>query len=89
MLVIRRRPGEAIVIGEEIEVQVTEIGPNRVKLCITAPREVAVLRKEVRLTREANLAAAMSMERLSRVSCRFQANISQEGTGGADMGVRS
>jgi carbon storage regulator len=62
MLVIRRRPGESIVIGEEIEVQITEIAPMRVKLCITAPKEIAVLRKEVRLTRDANLAAARALE---------------------------
>ncbi len=61
MLVIRRRAGESILIGDDIEIQVTDIGPSRVKLCISAPKEVPVLRKEVKLTREENLAAAREL----------------------------
>ena len=61
MLVIRRRPGESIRIGNDVEVEVIDCGPHRVKLGIRAPREVAVMRNEVRLTREQNLAAASSM----------------------------
>jgi carbon storage regulator len=77
MLVIRRRPGESIVIGDEIEVQVDEIAPTRVKLCITAPKEIAVLRKEIRLTRDSNLAAAAAMTCLADVARRFQQKPSQ------------
>ncbi len=62
MLVIRRRVGESILIGGSIEIQVTEIGGSRVKLGITAPKDVLVLRKEVELTREENLAAARELE---------------------------
>lgn len=58
MLVIRRRAGESILIGETIEVQVVEITPGRVKLGIAAPPEVLILRKEIRLAAEQNLAAA-------------------------------
>lgn len=61
MLVIRRRAGEALVIGDDIEILVTEIGPSRVKLCISAPREVPVMRKEVKLTREENVAAGREL----------------------------
>ncbi|MGA2325870.1 MAG: carbon storage regulator [Bryobacteraceae bacterium] len=61
MLVIRRRAGESVLIGEDVEIQVTEIGPSRVKLCISAPREVTVLRKEVKLTREENVAAGREL----------------------------
>ncbi len=61
MLVIRRRAGESILIGDDIEIQVTDIGPSRVKLCISAPKEVPILRKEVKLTREENLAAAREL----------------------------
>lgn len=58
MLVIRRRPGESILIGEDIAIEVLEIGPGRVKLGIKAPREVVVLRGEIRLTGETNQLAA-------------------------------
>jgi carbon storage regulator len=58
MLVIRRRAGESILIAEDIEIEVLETGPTRVKLGIKAPKAVAVRRKEVRLTEEQNRAAA-------------------------------
>ena len=58
MLVIRRRPGEAIQIGADVEIVVIECGPGRVRLGIRAPREIAVLRGEVKATRQQNLAAA-------------------------------
>ncbi|MGA2435098.1 MAG: carbon storage regulator [Bryobacteraceae bacterium] len=79
MLVIRRKPGESIVIGDEIEVTVTEITSTRVKLCIAAPKEISVLRKEVQLTRDANRAAAGAIgyfpgSLLGNVSDRLLAN---------------
>jgi carbon storage regulator len=46
LLVIRRRAGETIVIGDDIEVTVIEISPTRVKLAVCAPRAISVLRKE-------------------------------------------
>jgi carbon storage regulator len=72
MLVIRRRAGESILIGEGIEIQVAEIGAGRVKLGITAPPEVTVLRKEVKLTRDQNVVAAqgVSMGRLAELAAR-------------------
>ncbi len=69
MLVIRRREGEAVLIGEDVEVEVLEITPARVKLGIRAPEAVQVLRKELKATREQNLAAArgVSDEGLARL----------------------
>lgn len=61
MLVIRRRAGEAILIGADIEIQVIETSPSRVKLGIVAPPEVLVLRKEIQLARQQNLAAARGL----------------------------
>lgn len=58
MLLVRRRAGESIRIGEDIEIQITEVTPTRVTLGIVAPREIPVVRSEVRLTREQNRAAA-------------------------------
>jgi carbon storage regulator len=84
MLVIRRRPGQSILIGEDIEVQVTEVSPTRVKLCIAAPKEVAVMRKEVRLTREANLAAASGAEKFAELVDRIRKK-SSKGTESAPI----
>jgi carbon storage regulator len=61
MLVIRRRAGESILIGGDIEIHVIDISPGRVKLGITAPSQVLILRKEIELARQENLAAARSL----------------------------
>jgi len=58
MLVIRRRAGEAIRIGEDVEIEVIECCGNRVKLGVRAPRAIPVWRAELKATREQNIAAA-------------------------------
>jgi carbon storage regulator len=58
MLVIRRRSGEALLIGEDIEIEILETGNSQVKLGIRAPKEIVVLRKEIQVTGQENLAAA-------------------------------
>lgn len=58
MLVIRRREGETLLIGDEVEIEILEVGATQVKLGIRAPKHVTVLRKEIRLTGEQNRAAA-------------------------------
>ena len=58
MLVIRRRPGESLFIGDNVEIEVLDSTPSQVKLGIRAPRDVTVLRKEIHLTRRQNLASA-------------------------------
>ena len=61
MLVIRRRAGESVLIDGDIEIEILETTPTRVKLGIKAPKEVTVLRKEVRLTEDHNRAAAQEI----------------------------
>jgi len=47
MLVLTRRPGEQIVIGDNIRLTVVSIGPGRVKLGIDAPPNVRIDRQEI------------------------------------------
>ena len=60
MLMIRRRAGQAILVGDDVEIQIVEISSHRVRLGINAAPHVAVVRKEARLTREQNQLAAAS-----------------------------
>jgi len=47
MLVLTRHPDESLSIGDEIEVTVTELDGEQVKLGIQAPREISVEREEI------------------------------------------
>lgn len=47
MLVISRKPGEKLFIGDEIVVTVLEVKGNRVRLGIDAPADVPLLRSEL------------------------------------------
>lgn len=44
MLVLTRRPGEAVRIGDDIEVAVVEVRGEQVRLAVQAPRDVAIER---------------------------------------------
>jgi len=75
VLVIRRRAGESILIADGIEIEILETASRHVKLGIKAPKSVSVLRKEVRLTQDHNLAAAQAipLDLLGEALARFQA----------------
>jgi carbon storage regulator len=45
MLVLTRRPGEVIKIGEDIEVKVVEVRGEQVRLAIQAPRDLQITRQ--------------------------------------------
>ena len=59
MLVLSRRVGESIVIGDDIKVTVLEVRGDVVRVGVRAPRHVAVHREELwRELEEANRASA-------------------------------
>lgn len=67
MLIIRRKAGESILVGDDIEILVMDLSPGQVRLGIRAPTDVVVLRKEIWLAREQNRAAARAVpEKLLR-----------------------
>lgn len=69
MLVIRRRAGESLLVGDSVEIEILEIAGGQVKLGIRAPKEVAILRNEVHLAAEQNRNASrgVSAERFARL----------------------
>lgn len=46
MLVLTRHPRQVVMIGRDIQILILDVSGNRVRLGITAPREVRVLRQE-------------------------------------------
>jgi len=47
MLVLTRKPGQSIMIGDGVEIQVLSVAGEKVRLGITAPRDVPIFRNEV------------------------------------------
>ena len=61
MLALSRKPGESIVIGNDIEITVLEVKGDQVKIGIDAPKSVPIYRKEIYLQiEESNKEAAKS-----------------------------
>jgi len=49
MLVLGRKKGESIVIDDQIEITITAVEGDTVKLGITAPKQISIHRKEIYL----------------------------------------
>jgi carbon storage regulator len=60
MLIMSRRQGETILIGNDIEIVIAHIGRSRVRVGIRAPRELPVVAQEVKLVGDENRAAAQA-----------------------------
>lgn len=73
MLILTRKVGESVAIGDDIQVSVVEIKGSQVKLGIRAPREVSVHREEIFLKiQEENMRAAqVSKDTLGSVEDLF------------------
>ena len=60
MLILTRRVGETLMIGDSVTVTILGVKGNQVRVGITAPKDIAVHREEIfqRIGREATAAAA-------------------------------
>lgn len=58
MLILYRKKGDSILIGDNITISVIESNTDGVRLAIDAPREVSILRKELMEAAEVNREAA-------------------------------
>ena len=58
MLILRRRAGETLLIGDDIKITVMDVYEGGVRLAIDAPKSVPVLRSELLQVADANRNAA-------------------------------
>ena len=71
MLILRRKSGESIVIGEDIRVTVLDINEGSVRLAIDAPKVIPILRSELLQAADANRDSAVTEQAQSRNLLRF------------------
>lgn len=68
MLALTRKVGESIIIDNNIEITVLEVKGEQVKLGISAPKEIAIFRKEIYVQiQEENKAAASNVEQTAEL----------------------
>lgn len=69
MLVLTRKMGEVVTIGDQIRIKVVEMKGNQVRLGIEAPGDVRIYREEIylKVQRENQLAATWNLADLEKV----------------------
>ena len=72
MLVIKRKVSESILIGDDIEIIISEISQDKVKVAINAPKEIKVIRKELKETFEFNKTASEKIDKGSLENLKSQ-----------------
>ena len=74
MLVLTRRLGESINIGDDVKITVVDIDGKQVKIGIEAPRDISIFREEVyeRIKQENIRAASASSEDLKKAAQIFK-----------------
>ena len=63
MLVLSRQRDESIMIGDNVEITIVDVRGDKVRLGITAPREIPVHRREIYDTIQREKAAAAAAEK--------------------------
>ena len=62
MLILRRKAGESLMIGDEVRLTVMDIYEGGVRLAIDAPRSITILRSELLQAADANRDAVAGAE---------------------------
>ena len=69
MLILTRRVGETVMIGNEVTVTVLGVKGNQVRIGVNAPKDVAVHREEIyeRIKREEEIMMATSARPVAKI----------------------
>ncbi|AGB19838.1 carbon storage regulator CsrA [Thermoanaerobacterium thermosaccharolyticum] len=59
MLILTRKIGQSLIIGDDIEIKVVSIDGENIKIGISAPKNVSVVRKELLEVKDENKKAAL------------------------------
>ncbi|KAA5805862.1 carbon storage regulator CsrA [Thermoanaerobacterium thermosaccharolyticum] len=59
MLILTRKIGQSLIIGDDIEIKVVSIDGENIKIGISAPKDVSVVRKELLEVKDENKKAAL------------------------------
>ena len=62
MLILSRKVGESIIINDNIEVVITDVSGDKVKIGFKAPKNIPIFRKEIIETKKANKSAVSSID---------------------------
>lgn len=71
MLVLQRKTSQSLMIGDNIKISIVEIGTDKVKIAIDAPKEIPIMRTELldaaNINREAKVASADSLSMIQNL----------------------
>lgn len=65
MLVVTRKTDESLIISDNIEITILEVSKDRVKIGISAPKDVKIIRTELRNAQESNREASQQISQSS------------------------
>lgn len=60
MLILQRKVGQSIFIGENVKITIQEISSDKVKISIDAPKDIKIIRDELKLAAMNNKEAVSS-----------------------------
>ena len=60
MLVLQRKIGQSIYVGEDIKLTIQDITSDKVKISIEAPKDITIMREELKLATMNNMEALSS-----------------------------
>jgi len=80
MLVLTRKPGEGIVIGDDITIKIVELKGGGVRIGIEAPQDRKIYRQEIydRITTENRTAAQWNMTDLDTLSTNLSVGLKKK-----------